>query len=270
MINKTENIILVFVLTFTTIISAQIKPGVYRLDYKYIGEENWTIMDYNIEVFKDDGRNKYTSFTEDGECIVYESESNWKENNNKLIISNIEEKHRDKCFENFKISSLKTSDIYHIIVSKKDFFIGQNKEDQETLLRWVKLNTNNNIFPTELQQFISEQKKNRLNTIEKKNPLELLLMSATWQTEYIIKQNKKRTIESDDKNWFKFKSNGQCEIANGNDIVNKKWVFNEKRKSVYIKISNEFQEFKIEKINDNKIILSMMYNNDLVKFGLKN
>jgi len=270
---KILNILIIFFLVSTTITSAQIKPGIYRLDYKYKEEDKWNIMDYNTEVFKENGNVKYISLSEKGECIIYESESNWKQNNKNLIISNITDKHREKCDDEFKTSSTKTNEIYEIMVIRDNYFIGYSKEDEEILMRWVLLNKNqpnNTISSTELKKYIIQQKELRLiNTAKKKSSLELLITSGKWHIEYITSKNKKRTIPNKNKDWFVFHSNGKCEIVNNNDISIEKWIFNEKRKSLYIKLEKEFQEFEIEKINDKKIILSTNMDDGIVYFGLK-
>jgi len=256
---KISNLLSILLFTTTVCTSAQIKPGIYRLDYKYKGEDKWNVMDYNIEVFNENGYSKYMSLSETGECIVYESESNWKQNDTSLIISNTKEKSKEKCDDEFKISSLKESDTYEIIVIKDNYFIGYGTDDTEVFSRWVLLTTNqldnNTSFP-ELMKYAKQQKELRLKDANKKSSLELLITSGKWYIEYIESKNKKRTITGEDNNWFIFRPNGKYEMKTYNDIRNNKWIFNEKRKSISIRERGKFQEFKIEKIHENKIILS--------------
>jgi len=124
-------------------LSAQITPGIYRLDYRYKEDLKWTIGEFSIEILKRNGTVEYMSLDEEGSCLIYESKSRWEYKDHFLSYRILKERFRDNCEDEFTITpSDGSEEVYEIIVIRKKYFIGQSQEDENLFMRWVSLDKN--------------------------------------------------------------------------------------------------------------------------------
>lgn len=138
-----KRMIICFLIAFPFILSAQINPGIYRLDYRYKEEVKWSIGEYSIEIIKNNGTVEYMSLSEDGSCLTYESKSRWTYTDNLLHYKILSEKYRDDCSDEFMITSPEEDkEIFEIIVIRDNYFIGHSQEDENLFMRWVLLEKN--------------------------------------------------------------------------------------------------------------------------------
>ena len=137
-----KRLFICLLMALPTILSAQLTPGIYRLDYRYKEDVKWNIGEFSIEILKRDGTVEYMSLDEKGSCINYESKSQWKYKDNFLYYSILKEKYRDNCEDKFTITSSEEREAYEIIVIRKEYFIGHSQEDENLFMRWVSLDKN--------------------------------------------------------------------------------------------------------------------------------
>jgi len=278
---KNLNLFIFFFCAGTSIIFAQIKSGVYKLDFKnritpnedsseaYYSEEyssdvtgryeKWDIIDHFIIVFKENGEIKAVSLSEDETCIVYESKGNWTYNNNYLVINNTGEKYRENCDDTFTTSSPNQNETYEIIVIKDNYFIGHSKEDTGKFKRWVrqdKSQLEDDMSLAGIKKHIKQQKGLRLTNPQNKGPLESLILSGKWYINSITLNDKTKSLKDKNKNWMLFHTNGNCEIVMNDRVDDEIWRYNSWNDSMTMTFDRKNREVKIEKINDSKIVLS--------------